>query len=70
MAEKINKISSQNNDIISISSLKIQLSNKNPLDFSFFQTITEWNQKAENIETSLSKSNKISPNLSLTSDNI
>ncbi|MGD1700359.1 hypothetical protein [Dapis sp. BLCC M229] len=70
MAEKINKITSENNNIISISRLKIQLSNNPPLDFSLSYPITEPNQIAENIETSLAKSNKISPDLSLTPDNI
>ncbi len=35
MAEKINEISSQNNDIISISSFKIQLSNNLPSDLEY-----------------------------------
>ncbi|MGD1714641.1 hypothetical protein [Dapis sp. BLCC M172] len=70
MAEKINKISSENNDRISISSLKIQLSNNHPLDFSFFQNTTQLNQKAENVENSLARSGKIFPDLSSKPDNI
>ncbi len=53
MAEKINKISSQNNNTISISGIKIQLSNNLPLDNTLFENITKLRQKAKNIETSL-----------------
>ena len=70
MAEKINKISSKNNDIISVSGLKIQLSNNIPLDYTLFDNITKSSQTAKNIEISLTNEKNFPQTLSLISDKI